>query len=156
MPPQSWSCHARRSATDPEKGAGQYDVMCTSCHLAPGMEDSELRPGLYPKPSNLSDGEVDPRETFWVIKHGLKMSAIPAWGMSHDDATIWSMVAFMRKLPDMTPAQYKEISRRRRRMMRGGRWTGRTPRSHTLADKCPDHLAASARSNCAFCWTNVP
>ncbi|MHB1175600.1 MAG: c-type cytochrome [Sulfuriferula sp.] len=91
------------------KGAGQYAAMCTTCHLAPGKEDSELRPGLYPQPPNLSKVRVDPREAFWVIKHGLKMSAMPAWGGSHDDATIWSMVAFLQKLPDMTPEQYKEI-----------------------------------------------
>lgn len=91
------------------KGAGQYSAMCTSCHLAPGMKDSELRPGLYPQPPNLSKVSVDPREAFWVIKHGLKMSAMPAWGASHDDTTIWSMVAFLQKLPGMTPEQYKEI-----------------------------------------------
>ncbi|HUW28622.1 MAG TPA: cytochrome c [Sulfuriferula sp.] len=90
------------------KGAGQYAAMCTSCHLAPGMKDSELRPGLYPQPPNLSEVSVDPREAFWVIKHGMKMSAMPAWGPSHDDATIWSMVAFLQKLPGMTPVQYKE------------------------------------------------
>ena len=91
------------------KGAGQYAAMCTGCHLAPGMKDTELRPGLYPGPPNLSKARVDPREAFWVIKHGLKMSAMPAWGLSHDDATIWSMVAFLQKLPGMTAAQYKEI-----------------------------------------------
>lgn len=91
------------------KGAGQYAAMCTSCHLAPGMKHSELRPGLYPQPPNLSEVNVDPREAFWVIKHGLKMSAMPAWGASHDDGTIWSMVAFLKKLPDMTPEQYREI-----------------------------------------------
>jgi len=83
--------------------------MCTSCHLAPGMKDTELRPGLYPRPPNLSEGEVEPREAFWIIKHGLKMTAMPAWGLSHDDATIWSMVAFLQKLPGMTAAQYKEM-----------------------------------------------
>ena len=91
------------------KGAGQYAAMCTGCHLAPGMADSEIRPGLYPRPPDLSRHPVDPREAFWVIKHGIKMSAMPAWGFSHDDATVWSMVAFMRKLPGMTPAQYKAI-----------------------------------------------
>ena len=91
------------------KGAGQYAAMCTSCHLAPGKKNSELRFGLYPQPPNLSKVIVEPREAFWVIKHGLKMSAMPAWGKNHDDATIWSMVAFLRKLPEMTPAQYKEI-----------------------------------------------
>lgn len=91
------------------KGAGQYAAMCVDCHLAPGMQDSEIRPGLYPQPPNLSKVSVDPREAFWIIKHGLKMSAMPAWGASHDDATIWSMVAFLRELPDMTPAQYKAM-----------------------------------------------
>ncbi|MGB3269288.1 MAG: c-type cytochrome [Rhodanobacter sp.] len=91
------------------KGAGQYAAMCTQCHLKPGMRDSEIRPGLYPRPPNLSQVRVAPREAFWVIKHGIKMSAMPAWGGSHDDSTIWSMVAFLQKLPDMTPAQYKDI-----------------------------------------------
>lgn len=91
------------------KGAGQYAAMCTSCHLAPGKKNSELRIGLYPQPPNLSKINVDPGEAFWVIKHGIKMSAMPAWGISHDDATIWSMVAFLQKLPGLTPEQYKEI-----------------------------------------------
>ncbi len=91
------------------KGAGQYAAMCTGCHLAPGMEDSEIRPGLYPQPPNLSKVHIDPKDAFWVIKHGIKMSAMPAWGSSHDDATIWSMVAFLQKLPTLTPAQYREI-----------------------------------------------
>jgi len=52
---------------------------------------------------------LDPRVVFWTIKHGIKMSAMPAWGFSHDDATIWSMVAFVQKLPGMTPAEYKAI-----------------------------------------------
>jgi len=91
------------------KGAGQYAAMCTGCHLAPGMAENEMRPGLYPRPPQLAKFRPDPREAFWVIKHGIKMSAMPAWGGSHDDATIWSMVAFLQKLPGMTPAQYKDI-----------------------------------------------
>jgi mono/diheme cytochrome c family protein len=91
------------------RGAGQYAAMCTGCHLAPGMQDSELRAGLYPQPPELSRQSIDPREAFWVIKHGIKMSGMPAWGATHDDPTIWSMVAFLQKLPGMTPAQYRDI-----------------------------------------------
>jgi mono/diheme cytochrome c family protein len=91
------------------KGAGQYAAMCTGCHLAPGMKESEIRAGLYPQPPNLSQQPIDMREAFWVIKHGIKMSGMPAWGATHDDQTIWSMVAFLQKLPGMTPAQYKDI-----------------------------------------------
>lgn len=90
-------------------GAGHYAAMCTGCHLRPGMKNSEIRPGLYPQPPALAEVHVDPRDAFWVIKHGIKMSAMPAWGGSHDDPTIWSMVAFVEKLPGMTPEQYQEI-----------------------------------------------
>ena len=91
------------------KGAGQYAAMCTGCHLQPGKENSEVREGMYPQPPNLSKLRLDPRDAFWVIKHGIKMSGMPAWGGSHDDATIWSMVAFLEKLPKLTPQQYKDI-----------------------------------------------
>ncbi|EKS72718.1 cytochrome c family protein [Burkholderia sp. SJ98] len=91
------------------KGAGQYSAMCVTCHLAPGVTHSELAPGLYPQPPELAKTEVDPRHAFWVIKHGLKMSAMPAWGKTHDDETIWSMVAFLNKLPGMSAQQYTNL-----------------------------------------------
>lgn len=91
------------------KGAGQYAAMCTQCHLAPGKKDSEIRVGMYPQPPDFSKTRIEPRAAFWVIKHGIKMSAMPAWGGSHDDPTIWSMVAFLGKLPDMSPDEYKSI-----------------------------------------------
>ena len=112
------SIHARSkhltppNLEDPQlilKGAGQYAAMCTGCHLAPGMEDSEIRPGLYPQPPELAKLHLDPKDAFWVIKHGIKMSAMPAWGGSHDDATIWSMVAFLQKLPSLSSEQYRDI-----------------------------------------------
>ncbi len=91
------------------KGAGQYSAMCVTCHLAPGVKDSELAPGLYPEPPELAKSKLDPRSAFWVIKHGLKMSAMPAWGKTHDDETIWSLVAFVTKLPNMSPQEYKRM-----------------------------------------------
>jgi hypothetical protein len=60
------------------KGAGQYAAMCVNCHLAPGLESTEIRAGLYPQPPNLSTHQMDPRATFWVTKHGIKMSGMPA------------------------------------------------------------------------------
>jgi mono/diheme cytochrome c family protein len=92
-------------------GAGEYAEMCTGCHLAPGMKDTEMRQGLYPKPPELAKHDVrrTSAEQFWIIKHGLKMTGMPAWGPTHKDDRIWSMVAFLRKLPGMTPAQYQTL-----------------------------------------------
>jgi mono/diheme cytochrome c family protein len=89
------------------RGAVHYAQMCVMCHLAPGVENTELRQGLYPQPPDLTRLKVDPAAAFWVIKHGIKMSAMPAWGTSHDDETLWTIVAFVDRLPRLTPQQYK-------------------------------------------------
>jgi ketosteroid isomerase-like protein len=85
--------------------------MCTGCHLAPGMKDTEMRTGLYPKPPNLSGkgAHRSAAQQFWIIKHGLKMTAMPAWGLTHEDERLWSMVAFLQKLPELSAAEYQEM-----------------------------------------------
>jgi mono/diheme cytochrome c family protein len=93
-------------------GAEHYAEMCTGCHLAPGLDDTELRAGLYPQPPDFATDGVPLRaeELFWVIKHGLKMTGMPAWGRTHDDETIWAMVAFVRTLPEMSPEEYRRLT----------------------------------------------
>lgn len=92
-------------------GARHYATLCVGCHLAPGVTKSELRRGLYPHPPNLSQQDPpDARRAFWTIKHGIKMSAMPAWGKSLDDAAIWDLVAFVRQLPAMAPEAYQQLS----------------------------------------------
>jgi len=92
------------------EGAEHYDAMCVSCHLAPGMPENEMRPGMNPKPPVLAAMPAeDPAEQFWIIKHGLKMTAMPAWGTTHSDAEIWNMVALLQKLPHLSPAQYRAL-----------------------------------------------
>lgn len=91
-------------------GAGNYDSMCTGCHLMPGMAETELSLGLYPKPPNLAArSEIDPARDFWIVKHGIKASGMPAWGVSMDDEYIWGMVAFMQKLPGMSADEYRAM-----------------------------------------------
>nr|MBA3812169.1 cytochrome c [Caulobacteraceae bacterium] len=99
--------------TDPKRvatGAGLYAEMCSGCHLAPGMEKTEISQGLYPPAPDLSRGLAhSPAEEFWMIKHGVKLTAMPAWGRTHDDALIWDMVAFVRQLPSLSPARYQAL-----------------------------------------------
>jgi mono/diheme cytochrome c family protein len=92
-------------------GAEHYASLCAGCHLAPGVTKSAIRPGLYPHPPNLAQEDLrDGRRAFWIIKHGIKMSAMPAWGKTLDDAAIWDVVSFVRKMPVMTPETYRELS----------------------------------------------
>jgi mono/diheme cytochrome c family protein len=92
------------------KGAGLYAAMCASCHLAPGVKPNELSKGLYPEPPVLSKRKVDPRVGYVVIKHGIKMTGMPAWG-GHGDEQIWSLIAFLARLPDLSPKEYQEYIR---------------------------------------------
>jgi mono/diheme cytochrome c family protein len=94
-----------------KSGAQHYAALCAGCHLAPGYPKSELRTGLYPHPPNLAQEDIqESRRAFWIIKHGIKMSAMPAWGKTLDDAAIWDVVAFVRKMPGMTPEEYRQLT----------------------------------------------
>ena len=101
-------------------GAAHYAPMCAGCHLGPGSEDTEIRRGLYPQPPNLSqpaqhadhdhgDSMQSAKRQFWIIKHGIKMTAMPAWGTTHSDEEIWGLVAFLQKLPEMSPEEYAKL-----------------------------------------------
>ena len=106
------------------RGGADYNDMCASCHLTPSKNKSDFTLGLYPSPPNLSlnenedgygshgDGLYTQRRQFWIIKHGIKASGMPAWGPSHDDQRIWDMVAFLKRLPELSPAQYQILSAR--------------------------------------------
>lgn len=106
-------------------GAGNYDAMCTGCHLAPGMKESELSRGLYPAPPRLDNPERrrTAAQDFWIIKHGIKASGMPAWGRSMEDKYIWGMVAFLEKLPQLNPGQYRELVAMSGGHQHGGRET---------------------------------
>ena len=89
------------------EGAGNYAAMCEGCHLRPGVGDSELHRGLYPQPPALAMRvSSDPARDFWIIKHGLKATGMPAWGRSMEDKAIWGMVAFLRTLSAQSPEDY--------------------------------------------------
>lgn len=95
-----------------KRGAANYDAMCAQCHLAPGVETSELYEGLNPKPPVLYKNASfanKPNETFWVIKNGIKMTGMPAWGINNSDEQIWDMIALTSALNKMTVTQYKKL-----------------------------------------------
>jgi len=95
------------------RGAKNYDSMCVQCHLAPGAQDTELHQALYPKPpifhKKTDEHKHGSAETFWVIKHGLKMTGMPAWGEFHTDQQLWEMTAYLEKSQGMSAKTYKDL-----------------------------------------------
>jgi len=126
------------------RGAGNYDSMCIGCHLAPGMQESEMSVGLYPAPPNLSKTQLDPAKAFWVIKHGIKASAMPAWGTRMEDSYVWDIVAFLRKLPSMTAEQYATEVASSSGHTHGG---GEMMKTETMEKDAHDEAAMPAHSD---------
>ena len=92
-------------------GGREYKAMCAQCHGGPGAEAAEWTKGMLPQPPHLTHAasEWRAREVFWMLKHGIKMSAMPAFGGTHDDATLWNITAFAKQLPGMSAEQYAAI-----------------------------------------------
>ncbi len=95
------------------EGLIHYHEMCVTCHGAPGVPASEIGKGLNPFPPELVEeaGEEGPDELFWIVKNGIKMTGMPAFGPTHQDDQLWAVVAFVRRLPEMSPEEYAQAVR---------------------------------------------
>lgn len=93
---------------DAAAGAAEYKAMCEHCHGGPGVEPAAWSRGMLPQPPHLTDAARDwePAEIFWIMRHGVKYTGMPAFGEGHDDETLWNIAAFVEDLPAMTPADY--------------------------------------------------
>lgn len=89
-------------------GAGEYKAMCEHCHGGVGTEHAEWAAVMVPNPPPLARVAEDwtAAEVFWLVKHGVKMTGMPAFGPSHDDQTMWNIAAFVKALPNMTAEEY--------------------------------------------------
>lgn len=92
-------------------GAANFDAMCSGCHAPPGAQPSAAAQGMYPEPPELTHAarEKSASEIFWVLKHGIKASGMPAWGASHSDDDLWAMTAFVTQLPGMSATDYQQM-----------------------------------------------
>lgn len=92
-------------------GANDFEAMCAGCHGAPGQEPQAMGQGLNPTPPDLGESaaRMTPAELFWVTRHGIRMTGMPAWGATHDDDALWPVVAFMAVLPQLSPDDYQAL-----------------------------------------------
>jgi mono/diheme cytochrome c family protein len=94
------------------RGRTLYAEHCVPCHGAPGVAPAPFALGMTPAAANLTHTSRvwRPAELYWVVKHGIKMSAMPAWEFRLPDSDLWAIVAFLQRLPFMTPEQYASQS----------------------------------------------
>lgn len=93
-------------------GAIVYRDKCAQCHGAPGFAQSDHGQAMQPVPGPLVDAarRWTPAELYWITRHGIKMSGMPAWEFHLADDELWAVVAFMQHLPTLTPAAYRDIT----------------------------------------------
>ena len=80
-------------------GAKLYRQMCSRCHGIASESENLYGRSFYPPAPKLllsrpsyTDGQM-----FWLIKHGIRNTAMPAWGSLLSDDDIWKVVTFIQK-----------------------------------------------------------
>jgi cytochrome c553 len=94
------------------RGAGHYASGCAPCHGAPGQPRSAIALAMTPPPPFLPEriAEWQPNELFWIVRHGVKFTGMPAWAALERTDEVWAMVAFLLLLPDMRPEEYRDLA----------------------------------------------
>jgi cytochrome c553 len=92
-------------------GAGHYEGGCRFCHGAPGSGQPRIVLQMTPYPPELSSSveRYDDGELFSIVRHGIKFTGMPAWPAPSRDDEVWAVVAFLRKLPELDRAAYREL-----------------------------------------------
>ncbi|MBU2410125.1 MAG: c-type cytochrome [Gammaproteobacteria bacterium] len=95
------------------RGAACFVENCVQCHGGPGVAQRSIGMSMQPVPGPLVDAAQRwrPREIYWLTRHGIKMSGMPAWEFHLDDADVWAVVAFVGTLPKLTPTAFAEQAR---------------------------------------------
>jgi len=93
-------------------GAAHFHGGCAQCHGAPGIPRNPLVQGMLPEPPDLAlvSGAWRDRELFWIVKHGIKYTGMPAWPSSARNDEVWAVTAFLRRLPSLDVPGYRDLA----------------------------------------------
>ena len=94
------------------RGARCYQAKCVQCHGGPGVAQGDVGKSMQPLPGPLADTTQHwkPRELYWITRHGIRMSGMPAWKHRLSDDDVWSVVAFVGQMPKLSPADYAAMA----------------------------------------------
>lgn len=126
-------------------GAGAYETNCQACHGNPSLPQPRVAQGMTPRPPYLPSvlHQWDDAELFYIVKHGIKFTGMPAWPAQTREDEVWAMVAFLRALPRLDSETYQRLVR------------GDAPESGDVDPMPgmtgPEELPRAIRESCARC-----
>lgn len=93
-------------------GAGHFATGCAVCHGAPGEPPDPVFRRMLPAPPPLAEAAQhwDMAELFWIVRNGLKYTGMPSWVAPRRDDEVWAVVAFLRRLPGLDAASYRQLA----------------------------------------------
>ncbi|MDQ3585299.1 MAG: c-type cytochrome [Acidobacteriota bacterium] len=110
----TWGLEAPTSLDEPRlvlKGAGAYETNCRACHGNPSLRNPRVAQAMTPQPPYLPQTipQWESGELFYIVKHGIKFTGMPAWLAQQRDDEVWAMVAFLRKFPELDAEGYRRL-----------------------------------------------
>jgi mono/diheme cytochrome c family protein len=84
-----------------DEGDKLYGIECAMCHGPDGHTPTDSGRWMYPRASDLTSPAVQQysdRELFWIVKNGIRLSGMPAFGRVESDEHIWNLVHYVRTL----------------------------------------------------------
>lgn len=93
------------------RGAGHYESGCAPCHGSPLMPQPRIAAAMTPVPPYLSSSvkKFDDAELFYIVRHGIKMTGMPAWPAQKRTDEVWALVAFLRQFPSLGRDDYEAL-----------------------------------------------
>jgi mono/diheme cytochrome c family protein len=91
-----------------EQGKKLYATDCSMCHGSDGKTPTDTGRWMYPRAADLTLPQVQgyaDRELFWVIKNGIRLSGMPAFGRVESDENIWNLVNYVKTLRSQSQPQ---------------------------------------------------
>lgn len=95
-----------------QQGVACFRAHCVQCHGAPGVAPGDIGKSMNPLPGPLVPAARHwrPRELYWITRHGMRMTGMPAWERRLTDGQLWAVVAFLQRLPELDPRLYATLA----------------------------------------------
>ncbi|HWH58758.1 MAG TPA: cytochrome c [Terriglobales bacterium] len=95
-------------------GAGIYRENCEVCHGAPGLQQSAIAKGMFPKPPHLFRGkgvtDDPPGETYWKVANGIRLTGMPGFKGNLSDTQMWQVSLLLANADKISDAVKQQLA----------------------------------------------